>query len=114
MTTKKRNWQERTPEFHTFSEEGSEVQGALTEVSSVVFGDNTVGKYTLRNDQGLVSFLGTTQLDGLMAGVIPGTYIAVKYAGEAQTRGGQKVKTFRLFVDTDTEPTSEQEAFPTA
>lgn len=99
MPPSKRNWEERTPDFFTFDQQGDEIEGMLVKVEQVQFQNGEVGRYTLRHDMGLSSFLGSTQVDSLLADVLIGTYIKLVYDGEIDTRGGRKMRSFKLYVD---------------
>lgn len=92
------DWEERTPEFITFDEAGQEISGILEGIDEMPFHDKTLARARVKTTDGVQAFLLTTQLEPLLAGILPGAHLRVRYEGEQLTSSKRKVKKFRVWT----------------
>ena len=91
-------WQERSAQFATFEEEGQEVIGILQGFDTVKFGDKEVRRARVKTEDGVRSFLLTTQLEPLLLDLPENTTVRVRYQGEVKSAAGRRVKQFRVWT----------------
>lgn len=93
------NWEERTPQIFNFLEAGDELEGLYIGADTIELRGSAVVRYAVRTDSGVVTFLGSVQLNPLMDRESVGTYLRIRYEGDVSTQNGQKMRTFKLWVD---------------
>ena len=92
-----------------FETPGDVLEGVITgrNPSGIIGGDgDAVYQYTMElpGDGGNVTFLGTVQLERLLADEV-GSLVRIEYIAEVSTHtAGRRVKQFRVFVDDGVEP----------
>jgi len=91
-------WEEVTPEFFTFEEEGEELTGVLERIDTISLHEKDVRRAVLKTAEGTQSFLLTTTLEPLILGIPTGQTIKVRYEGETRSSKGRRVKNFRVWV----------------
>jgi len=93
-------FKEKLAEKISFNEKGQILVGILKAMSQ----NETLhcNQYVLQPldtpDGECVTFLGTTVLDKFLSTEI-GNLVKIEYLGEDKTRGGRRIKMFRVFVD---------------
>lgn len=86
-----------TAELFSFETKGQTAEGILTRKGVAKFQDNSVGKYTLTDDDGTVrQILGTTMLDQILADIDDGTYVRITFEGVIKTANGMRMKQFTV------------------
>lgn len=91
-------WKERTPEFYQFAKKGQAREGAYLGSETIDIDGSPTLRHSMDTKEGLISFLGGVQLDGLLAKVAIGEVCRLEFVGLVKTRGGTSVKTFKLFL----------------
>ncbi len=76
------------------------IEGTLAEKGSIPFQNNIVGRYKLQKEDGvMVTLLGSTKMDDLLETIPTGVFIRLEYIGEIPTKGGFKMKDYKLSVE---------------
>jgi len=83
--------------FVQFINPGDEVHGKLVSVSKQAMPSGDVGRYTVENDEGRYTFLGTVQVDHMLGGKRLGYDFKLVFKGLLPTGQGREVKEFDLF-----------------
>jgi|SRR3972149_1321661 len=95
-----RNMRKIDTNFVNLGVENPTVEGTLIEKSSMTIRNNVVGRYKLeQDDQTIVTVLGSTKIDDLLAQVPTGLYIKLSYLGDLSTSSGMKLKDVSLEVE---------------
>lgn len=82
-----------------FNRIGDSLQGELVAKGHADFDGRTVGRYTVRGDEGNQNiFLGSVTLDRDMDEVSIGDYFRVTYMDDAKSRSGFSMKLFKVQV----------------
>lgn len=76
---------------------GDEVHGKLVAKSMQVMQSGDVGRYTVENEKGRFTFMGTVQIDHLLGDKRLGYDFKLVYKGTETTQGGREVKQFELY-----------------
>ncbi len=98
-TPKERKFADISGDFHTFSQVGDSVEGALVETRDITIRGNAAKRYKLRkDDDSLISFHGSIEIDDKMGEVQNGQYVRITLKGETPTSGGNSVKQFAVEV----------------
>jgi hypothetical protein len=95
--TREPEWEEVGAMYHPWNNPGEYVEGELLLKDEVDFEGRVVGRYTVDTPgDGLVEFLGSSQLDRMMETVKVGDYIRVTYVKNVDTRKGRLMKVFKV------------------
>jgi hypothetical protein len=89
-------------EFFQFKTPGDKIEGRLLAKNNIQVKGVRVGKYTIQNlkDNKKYAFLGSVQLDELMANISIGTQIMVVYIDEILLENLNKMKHFKVYAKT--------------
>lgn len=90
-----------TAEFRQFHNIGDEVHGKLVVISAHEFhderGSRTVGRYTVDEDGHRVTFLGTEDIDQMLAGKLLGYDFRLVYDHDEKSASNFQVKKFMFY-----------------
>jgi hypothetical protein len=91
-----------------FEKKGDNLEGHLVEKATLNTKDGKpFKKYTFKTKQGIVSTLGSHQLDSGLSQVEVGSLVRVTFQGLKRLNGGKSVKLFDVEVDDDGEMSAE-------
>lgn len=91
-----------------FDNKGDVLEGHLVEKATLTSKDGKpFKKYTFKTEEGIVSTLGSHQLDTGLSQVEVGSLVRVTYQGVKRLNGGKSVKLFDVEVDDDGEMSAE-------
>jgi hypothetical protein len=88
-------------EFFQFKTPGDNIEGRLISKNTIQIRGARIGKYTIhKSGDKKLAFLGSVQLDELLANVALGSQIMVMYIAEEILENLNKMKRFKLYVKT--------------
>lgn len=83
------------------------IEGTFVGVREDV-GPNESKLYTIKTDKGEVKVWGSTVLDDKLMGVPQGSKVRIEYEGKLKSKKGTQYHSYKVFIDTDTEPEDEE------
>ena len=87
-----------TDNFVTLKEPGDSIHGILKVKGAQLFGDRTVGRYTVENESGRFVFLGSDSLDQQLLPMEIGTDLYIEFMGTVKSLGNRDVKQFEVYI----------------
>lgn len=98
MTSKTDRYTKEIKEtFVQFTIPGDQVHGKLVAHSAQHMPGGDVGRYTVVNEEGRFTFLGSTQIDHMLGDKRLGYDFKLVFMGTEPTAGDREVKQFNLF-----------------